>query len=159
IKEGNRLRWEWMAHGLTNSMLFTGLPEEQERQIINDVLTTISNQTGKRPRGWLSPALTETDNTLDLLTEAGVEYVADWCNDELPYEMRTKGGEIIAIPYTLEIGDIPVFLEHGGNADDFYQMVVEQFEGLYEDGAILPRVMSIALHPFIIGHPFRARAL
>lgn len=159
IKEGNRLSWEWMAHGPNNSMIFTGMPEEAERPIIAGVLEAIAKHTGKRSRGWLGPVVTETDNTLDILAEAGIDYVADWCNDELPYPMKTKKGSIYAIPYTLEIGDIPVFLERGGSGEDFYDMVVDQFDQLYEEGGIRPRVLSIAIHPFLIGHPFRARHL
>jgi allantoinase len=159
VKEGNRLGWEWMAHGQSNSSLLTGLAEADERAIIKDVLDTIGKATGKRCRGWLGPALTETDNTLDLLAETDVEYVSDWCNDELPYWMKTRSKPIIAMPYTLEIGDIPIFLENGGNADDFYRAVVDQFDVMYEDGAKIPRVLSIAIHPFLIGHPFRAKGL
>ncbi|HUB94764.1 MAG TPA: polysaccharide deacetylase family protein [Stellaceae bacterium] len=159
ITEGNRLSWEWMAHGPNNSMLFTGMPEEAERPIITGVLDTIAKATGRKSRGWLGPALTETDHTLDLLAEAGIEYVADWANDELPYAMKTRRGSIFAIPYTLEVGDIPLFLERGGSGEDFYQMVVDQFDQLYEEGAKRPRILSMALHPFLIGHPFRARHL
>ena len=159
VEAGTKLGWEWMAHGPSNSMLFTGMPEEAERPIIAGVLDTIAKQTGKRSRGWLGPALTETDHTLDLLAEAGIEYVADWCNDELPYAMKTRKGALYAIPYTLEIGDIPCFLERGGSGEDFYQMVVDQFDTLYEEGAKRPRVLSIAIHPFLIGHPFRAKHL
>ena len=159
IKEGNRLGWEWMAHGPNNSMIFTGMPEEVERPIIAGVLETIAKRTGKKSRGWLGPVVTETDNTLDILAEAGIDYVADWCNDELPYPMKTKKGSIYAIPYTLEIGDIPVFLERGGSGEDFYDMVVDQFDQLYEEGGTRPRILSIAIHPFLIGHPFRARHL
>jgi len=159
IKEGNRLGWEWMAHGPNNSMIFTGMPAEAERPIIAGVLDSIAKHTGKKSRGWLGPVVTETDNTLDILSDLGVEYVADWCNDELPYAIKTKKGSIFAIPYTLEIGDIPVFLERGGSGEDFFDMIVDQFDQLYEEGAKRPRVLSIAIHPFLVGHPFRARHL
>jgi allantoinase len=159
IEEGNRLGWEWMAHGESNSSLFTGMPAEAERPVIAGVLKTIAERTGKAPRGWLGPALTETDNTLDLLAEAGIDYVADWCNDEQPYFMKTKTKPVVAIPYTLEIGDIPIFLEGGGSGEDFYRAVVDQFDALYADGAKNYRILSMALHPFLIGHPFRARHL
>ena len=148
-----------MAHGENNSSLFTGMPEDAERSIIKHVLDTIERGTGTKARGWLGPALTETDNTLDLLAEAGIEYVADWCNDEQPYTMKTRKGSIVALPYTLEIGDIPVFLQHGGSGEDFQRMIVDQFDTMYEEGGKQPRVLSIALHPFLIGHPFRARYL
>jgi allantoinase len=68
-------------------------------------------------------------------------------------------GSIVALPYTLELGDIPVFLQHGGSGEDFERMIVDQFDTLYEEGHKQPRVLSIALHPFLIGHPFRARYL
>jgi allantoinase len=159
IEEGNRLGWEWMAHGENNSSLFTGMPEDAERPIIRSVLDTITKSTGKKPRGWLGPALTETDNTLDLLAEAGIEYVADWCNDEQPYAMTTRNGPLVAIPYTLEIGDIPAFLQHGSSGEAFYRMIVDQFDTMYEEGKRQPRVVALALHPFLVGHPFRARHL
>jgi allantoinase len=159
IEAGNSLGWEWMAHGPNNSMLFTGMPEDVERPIIAGTLDVLAKCLGKRPRGWLSPALTETDVTLDLLAEAGIEYVADWCNDEQPYTMKTRQGSIVALPYTLEVGDIPVFLFNGGSGQDFENMIVDQFDQMYEEGATIPRFLSIALHPFLVGHPFRARHL
>jgi allantoinase len=74
------------------------MPEETERGIIKNVLDTIARSTGHKPRGWLGPALTETDNTLDLLAEAGIDYVADWCNDVQPYAMTTRTGSFVALP-------------------------------------------------------------
>jgi peptidoglycan/xylan/chitin deacetylase (PgdA/CDA1 family) len=140
-------------------MIFTGMPAEAERPIIAGVLEAIAKSTGKKSRGWLGPVVTETDNTPDILADLGIEYLADWCNDELPYPIKTKTGSLFAIPYTLEIGDIPMFLERGGSGEDFYRMIVDQFDQLYEEGGTRPRVLSIAIHPFLIGHPFRARHL
>lgn len=157
IAEGNRLRWEWMAHGQSNSVLTNAQPEAEERAVIADVLETIAKHTGKRSRGWLSPALTESHRTLDLLADAGVEYVADWCNDEQPYRMKTRSGSIVAMPYTLEVGDIPVFLDQGGTGEDFYRLIADQFDVLWEEGARCARILSIAIHPFLVGHPFRAK--
>ncbi len=159
VAEGNRLGWEWMAHGENNSSLFTGMPQEVEKGVLAGVLDTIARATGTRSRGWLGPALTETDNTLDLLAEAGIGYVADWCNDEQPYVMKTRSGPIVALPYTLEIGDIPIFLTHGGTGEDFFRIVTDQFDTMYEEGRKNPRVLCLALHPFLTGHPFRARHL
>jgi peptidoglycan/xylan/chitin deacetylase (PgdA/CDA1 family) len=159
VEEGNRLGWEWLAHGENNSSLFTGMPPEVEQKIIHGVLDTIARRTGRRSRGWLGPALTETDNTLDILADEGIGYVADWCNDEQPYRIRTRKGSIVALPYTLELGDIPIFLTHGGTGEDFYRIVTDQFDMLYEEGKRNPRVLCLALHPFLTGHPFRAKHL
>lgn len=159
IEAANEQGWEWMAHGSSNSVLDNTLSEEEETMRISEVLTVIEKHTGKRPRGWLSPALTESHKTLDILAALSLEYVADWCNDDQPYTMATRNGPIVALPYTLEIGDFPVFLDQGGSGEDFYKIMVDQFDVLYEEGTSNPRVLSVALHPFLIGHPFRARYL
>jgi peptidoglycan/xylan/chitin deacetylase (PgdA/CDA1 family) len=157
IEAGKQLGWEWMGHGANNSTLLANIEEGAERKLINHVVETIGRATGKRPRGWLGPALTETHNTLDILAEAGIEYVSDWVNDEQPYYMRVKKGSMVSIPYSCEINDIPAILDGKQSPESFGRMIRDQFDVLYEDGAKSGRVMSICLHPFLIGHPFRAK--
>ena len=157
IEAGNALGWEWMGHGTNNSILLNAQAEDEERALIREVVETIAKGTGKRPRGWLSPALSESLRTLDLLAEAGIEYVGNWVNDEQPYPMRVKTGSMISIPYSIELNDIPAFLEMKRTGEEFGRMICDQFDMLYEDGAKTGRVMAIALHPFLIGHPHRAK--
>jgi peptidoglycan/xylan/chitin deacetylase (PgdA/CDA1 family) len=157
IEAGNKLGWEWMAHGKNNSILMAEKSKDEERDLIGHIVKTITAGTGKHPRGWLGPALTETHNTLDLLAEAGIEYVCDWVNDEQPYPIRVKSGSLLSIPYSSEINDIPAILDGKQSAESFGQMIKDQFDVLYEDGASTGRVMSICLHPFLIGHPFRSK--
>jgi peptidoglycan/xylan/chitin deacetylase (PgdA/CDA1 family) len=157
IAAGKKLGWEWMGHSRNNSTLMAGLPEAEERQVIRDVYSAIAQSTGEKPRGWLGPALTETHNTLDLLAETGFDYVCDWVNDEQPYAMKVKSGRMTSIPYSLEINDLPAILQLKQSPAAFGQMIKDQFDVLYEDGAASGRVMSICLHPFIIGHPHRSK--
>jgi peptidoglycan/xylan/chitin deacetylase (PgdA/CDA1 family) len=157
IAAGNKLGWEWMGHGKNNSSLLAKIGEDEERALIGGVVKTITSGTGKAPRGWLGPALTETHNTLDLLAEAGIDYIADWVNDEQPYPVRVKKGKMTSIPYSVEINDIPAFLDGKQSAETFGQMIKDQFDVLYEDGKNTGRVMSICLHPFLIGHPYRSK--
>ncbi|MCA1405405.1 polysaccharide deacetylase family protein [Ensifer sp. IC3342] len=157
IEAGKALGWEWMGHGTNNSTMINGQPEEEERQIVRTVVETIERSTGKRPRGWLSPGLTESHRSLDLLAEAGVEYVANWVNDEQPYPMRVKNGSMLSLPYSVEINDFAAFLEQGQSGEAFAQTIRDQFDVLYEDGAKTGRVMAICLHPFLIGHPHRSK--
>ena len=159
IKAGNELGWEWMAHGRTNSEMFSHQTADEERAIIKIAVDTIRKGTGKRPRGWLSPALTETYNTPDILAENGIRYLCDWCNDEQPFPMKVKKGRLISVPYSVEVNDIPAFIDRGMTGEQFYQLIVDQFDVLYEDGASTGRVMAICLHPFLTGHPFRAKYL
>jgi allantoinase len=159
IKAGNALGWEWMGHGTTNSILINRQTEAEERALVNTVVDTIAKRTGKRPRGWLSPALSETTRTLDLLAAAGIDYVGNWVNDDQPYPMRVKSGRMLSMPYSAEINDIPALLGLHQSPDMFGQMIRDQFDVLYEDGAKTGRVMSICLHPFLIGHPHRSKYL
>ena len=157
IEEGKKLGWEWMGHGNNNSTLINQQSESEERALIQSVVKTIKDSTGRQPRGWLSPALSESHRTLDILAENGIEYVGNWVNDEQPYPMRVKTGSMISIPYSIELNDIPAFLDMHQTAEAFSQMIKDQFDALYEDGAKSGRVMAICLHPFLIGHPYRSK--
>ena len=159
IRAGVERGWEWMGHGISNSEPLPGMDEQQERETIRTVVETIAEHTGQPPRGWLGPALTETFNTPDLLAELGVEYILDWCNDDQPYPMKVKQGRMIAVPYSIEVNDIPAFLGKGHTPEQFHQMIVDQFDQLYAEGEQSARVMCIALHPFLIAQPFRHKYL
>lgn len=157
IAAGNALKWEWMGHGTTNSILLNAQSEDEERALVKETVETIAAGTGQKPKGWLSPGLTETVRTLDLLAECGIEYVGNWVNDEQPYPMRVKTGAMLSLPYTLELNDIPNFLGRNRTGEEFAKQICDTFDVLYEDGAKTGRVMAVALHPFLIGHPHRAK--
>ena len=159
IEEGGKRAWEFMGHGVTNSRLLTLLSAEEERQNIVTTIRQITEAVGKRPEGWLGPGLSETHDTLDVLAEEGMRYVCDWCNDDQPYLMKVKTGRILSIPYSIEINDIPAFFTFHLTPEGFGEMIKDQFDVLYEEGARSGRVMAIALHPFITGLPFRAKHL
>ncbi len=107
----------------------------------------------------MGPALTETFNTPDLLAELGLSYILDWCNDDQPYPIQVKQGGMISVPYSIEVNDIPLFVGKSLSDQDFYQLLVDQFDVLYEDGEKTGRVMALALRPFIVNQPFRHKYL
>jgi len=160
IEEGNKRRWEWMGHNMTNTRRLIDYPEGEEAGVIKTALETIAATSGKRPKGWLGSGLQETWNTLDHLAAEGVEYVCDWTNDDQPYVMTLDGGKrITSIPYSHDINDIPAFERHNRMADEFRQMICDQFDTLYREGAQSGRVMAICLHPYLTGKPYRIGAL
>lgn len=159
IEEGNKRNWAWLAHGKNNSILQAHMSLEQERAYLSDIVTTLKQATGKQPKGWLGPALSETFNTPDLLEELGLTYLCDWCNDDQPYRLNTKQGKMISVPYSIEVNDIPLFVGKSLSGQDFYQLLVDQFDVLYEEGKKTGRVMCLALHPFVTGLPFRSKYL
>ncbi len=155
MKEMTALKWELMGHGLTNSVLLTGLDKEREAGVIADARAAIE-QWGQKMRGWLGPGMSETWHTLNLLREHGVEYVCDWVNDDLPYRMNNG---LYSIPYSIELNDMPLFNMPSIGIDEFYRRICETFDVLHEEGARNGRVMAIALHPFLIGAAHRIRTL
>ncbi|MBX9699275.1 MAG: polysaccharide deacetylase family protein [Acetobacteraceae bacterium] len=153
---------EIAGHGRTNSERQSVLEEAAERALIAECTAAIARHEGRAPRGWLSPWIAESHVTPDLLAEAGYAYTLNWCMDDQPVWMRTRGGgRLLAIPYPQEVNDIPAIVARKDGAEAFAAMIVadleERLEQVARDG--IPQVMGIALHPYIVGQPHRLRAL
>jgi allantoinase len=143
---------EIVAHGRSNSERQGSLDEAQEAKLIAETTATVIAHEGTRPRGWLGPWISQSHATPDLLQEAGYEYLLDWF-------MRTRAGRILAVPYPQEINDVPAIVTRKMNADDFAEMIIDNFDEMLEQAADTPLVMGIALHAYIVGQPFRVRHL
>ena len=148
--------WDFMGHGWVQKPMHK---VEDQKAAIADTIRAIRDLTGKPPRGWESPGLTETDETLDLLAEAGIEYVADWVMDEQPLPLKTAHGEIVSVPYTVEINDVVISAVQQQRSDEIFQRGRDQFDRLYIDGKSAPRVMAISIHPYLTGVPHRIKYL
>jgi peptidoglycan/xylan/chitin deacetylase (PgdA/CDA1 family) len=148
--------WDFMGHGWVQKPMHK---VEDQRSAIADTIRAIKEFTGKPPRGWESPGLTETDETLDLLAEAGIEYVADWVMDEQPLPLKTAHGEIVSVPYTVEINDVVISAVPQQPSDEIFRRGRDQFDRLYLDGKTAPRVMAISIHPYLTGVPHRIKYL
>ena len=157
IEAGRARDWAWLAHGKTNSSLHTAMHVDEERALLTDIVETIEAATGRRPRGWLGPGLTETFQTPTLLAELGLRYVLDWTNDDQPYRLNVPG--MLSVPYSVELNDLNVFISRGMSGPDFVELVRDQLDQLYADSADSGRVMALALHPFVVGQPFRHKYL
>lgn len=157
IEAGRERGWAWLAHGKNNSIFQAGMTVDEERAYLADVVGTIAEATGQDVRGWLGPALTETFETPRLLRELGLTYLLDWCADDQPFPLNIPG--MISVPYSIELNDVTMFLGKSLTGEQFYQMVVDQFDQLYADGEQTGRVMALCLHPFIINQPFRHKYL
>lgn len=148
--------WEFMGHGFLQGPMHN---LEDQRGAIHLAMDTIERFTGTRPTSWESPGLTETPETLDLLRESGVKYVADWVLDDLPQEVETPHGTITTIPYTVEMNDITVYALQQHQSDEFLRRGRDQFDRLYAESADNARVMAISIHPYVTGVPHRIRYL
>ena len=157
VQAGKDRDWAWLAHGKNNSVFQADVPAEEERAYLTEVVDTIERTTGHRPRGWMGPGLTESFRTPELLAELGLDYVLDWTNDDQPYPLNVPG--LLSVPYAIELNDISLFVGKSLSGPDFVRIVRDQLDQLHSDAAGSGRVMALALHPFVIGQPFRAKYL
>ncbi|HEU5322856.1 MAG TPA: polysaccharide deacetylase family protein, partial [Methylomirabilota bacterium] len=146
--------WEFMGHAVRQGAMH-GVPDQ--RAAVRETVETLTKFTGKKPKGWLGPGLTETWETLDVLAEEGIEYVSDWVNDDQPYPIRTTTRPLVSVPYTLELNDIPMMVIQHHASDEWLRRCRDQFDRLYAEGARNPRVMALAVHPYNGGVPHRIR--
>ncbi|MDP6708683.1 MAG: polysaccharide deacetylase family protein [Alphaproteobacteria bacterium] len=147
--------WELMSHGVYNTRYTYGMNEAEERAMIEDVIETIRKHSGQQVAGWLSPALTNTERTMDLLAEYGVKYTCDLFHDDQPQPVKVAKGRLISVPYSLEMNDTVVLVFNSGSPRYYADILKRQFDQLYEEGAENGKVMCIPLHPFLIGQPHR----
>ncbi len=148
--------WEFMGHSYEQGPIHN---EKDQPGMIRRSLDTIGQFTGKRPVGWLGPGLTETYDTPEHLTAAGIKYIGDWVYDDEPTEISTANGPLVTLPYTVECNDIPMMIVQHHEAAYWTRKCIDCFERLYKEGAERPKIMAIAIHPYISGQPFRIEYL
>jgi allantoinase len=147
---------EIVGHGHTNAQRQGEMDEAHELALLRGCMAAFTSAGLPAPRGWLSPWISESARTPDLLVEAGYRYTLNWCHDDQPTRMRTRSGtELCAIPYPQEVNDIPAVMARLMSGRDFADMIVDQFDEMLRQSERQPLVMGIALHPYIVGQPHR----
>ena len=144
--------WEFVGHGLDQKSI---QGEADEAAVIETALSMIEAFTGTRPRGWLGPGLRESYETPDILRAAGIEYVYDWPLDDLPCWMTTKHGPMLAMPYTLEINDSPIYAGDKHASGEIHRRMLDTLACFEHELAARPKVLTLGLHPHLIGVPHR----
>lgn len=157
IEAVNERKWELFSHGIYNTRYIYGMDEAQERQILEDSIKTVQDATGQRIRGYLAPALTHTEKTIDLLAEYDFHYSCDLFQDDQPQPLITSQPEkkLISMPYSLEVNDHYAFNVYGQSARQYADLLKRQFDQLLEEGSESGTVMCIPLHAYLIGRSHR----
>src|SRR5580698_6574587 len=140
--------WEFIGHGFTQKNM---QKVADERDDIRKTAAAIHDFTGRNPRGWLGPGLTETWETPDLLAEEGYEYACDWVLDDQPVWLKTRTRPILNLPYTQECNDVAMMLIQHHKASEYSDRALDQFDQIYADAAHSARVMALVVHPYIMG--------
>lgn len=155
-EEAKRDGWEFMGHAWEQGPMHK---IEDQPGMIKKTQDRLEKFTGKRPVGWLGPGLTQTLETPELLVENGVKYIGDWVWDDEPCMINTAKGPLVTLPYTVELNDIALMIVHSHRADEMLQRSKDYFDRLYQEGEDRPRVMAIAVHPYISSMPHRIKYL
>ncbi len=146
--------WEFIGHGFGQKNM-QKVPDE--RADIAKTTAVIRDFTGRAPRGWLGPGLTETWETPDILADEGYDYICDWVLDDQPVLLKTRSRSLVSVPYTQECNDVAMILLQHHKASEYKDRAIDQFEQLYSDARESARVMALVVHPYIMGAPHRMR--
>ncbi len=151
--------WEFFSHGIYNTRYVYGMSEAQERAMIEDSMHSIKRHTGQDCAGYLAPALTHSEHTLDLFSEAGGMYTCDLFHDDQPTPVRVRSGQpFVSIPYSLELNDTIAYVVNRIEPNRYGEMIKAAFDRLYLEGETSGRVMCVPLHAYQVGHPHRLEA-
>lgn len=142
--------YRWLPH--------TGMERDLEKQQIQDCVKVLQELTGRKVKGWFTRP-PNTVNTRSLLAECGLMYDAGSVSDDIPYWEDVDGKPFLVVPYSLDVNDTKFFKGQFFTADDFARYAIDCFDVLVAESARRPRVMSIGLHPRIIGRPARLAGL
>ncbi|RTL71985.1 MAG: polysaccharide deacetylase [Hyphomicrobiales bacterium] len=148
--------WEFMGHAYEQMPIHK---IEDQAGMINKSMDVLETFTGTRPVGWLGPGLTQTFETPELLAAAGVKYIGDWVYDDEPTVISTEKGPLVTLPYSVELNDIPMMIVQHHESGYWAQRCKDQFDRLWQEGAERPRIMAMAIHPYISGQPHRIKYL
>ena len=160
IADINAAGHEIVAHSTDmNGTIASGLDEEAERALIGQSLDTLERIAGTRPRGWLSIARSQSFNTPRLLAEAGIDYMCDWINDELPYRFATGAGDIVNLPLSHELSDRQIIVAQQHSAESYVEQMIDAYELLERESAGgAGRMLPLNVTPYILGLPYRIGA-
>ena len=160
LMAAHRARGDEIAgHGRTNSERQDRMDGSAERAMIAETTRVVAEAEDTPPTGWLSPWIAESHATPDLLAEAGYRYTLNWCMDDQPVWMRTESGLLLSVPYPQEVNDIPAIVARTDTAATFADMIVDDFEERLAQSRQQSIVMGVALHPYLVGQPYRLRHL
>jgi peptidoglycan/xylan/chitin deacetylase (PgdA/CDA1 family) len=140
--------WEFVGHGLYQKALAT---VEEDEAWVRDSLAIMRGFSGQPVRAWLGPGLSEKDSTPEVLLRQGVDLLHDWLVDDEPVWMTTAAGPMVSLPYTVELNDVPVYVVANQASSALADRIRDTMAFWARGGFDRTRVMTIALHPHVIG--------
>ncbi|GGZ81033.1 polysaccharide deacetylase family protein [Paraglaciecola chathamensis] len=152
---------EVMCHGMHMDALHYGGQDKQlETQLVQDSVNQLRELTEQNITGWLSPGRNESENTPELLAANGIEYFCDWVNDDMPYRFKTDKGNLWAMPLSNELDDAFIMLNNLHSEDSYAEQMIDACDFLLKEANHSGgRILSLNIHPWMLGQPHRIGAL
>lgn len=157
IEAVNERNWEFFSHGIYNTRYSYGMDESQERAVLEDSIRSVEKATGNRIRGYLAPALTHTEKTFELIGEYDFWYTCDLFQDDQPQPIKTKLGQLVSMPYSLEVNDVITYSVQGYDPQRYTDILIRHFDQLLSEGESSGTVMCIPIHAYLVSQPHRIR--
>lgn len=167
IEQCKERDWEFFSHGIYNTRYTYGMSLQQERDVIKDSMETIYKHTDQKCAGYLAPALSHSEETLDLFAEVGTElfgddggfYTCDLFHDDQPTPINLRSGKkFVSVPYSLEMNDTIAYVVNKIEPRRYGEQIKRNFDRLYAEGAESGTIMCIPTHNYQVSCPHRMKA-
>jgi peptidoglycan/xylan/chitin deacetylase (PgdA/CDA1 family) len=149
--------WDVCCHGLRWIEHYR-LDERTERRTIAEAVASIRRTTGERPLGWYCRYAPSQHTRRILIEEGGFLYDSDSYADDLPFWVDVDGHAHLVVPYSLVTNDVKI-LSGTLTSHDFFTILRDAFDVLRAEGRTHPKMMSVGIHPRLLGHPARIGGL
>lgn len=148
---------EVICGGMSGSRPITSaMTQAEEADYIGQSVDRLGELTGMRPTGWLSPNRSESRRTPALLAAAGVGYVCDWANDEVPYPFSGAAEGLWAYPLSWELSDLATHYLRAMNPATWAESTQGAFDAVHSDTG---RIFGLELAPWLSGQAYRAASV
>ena len=143
------------AHGWGQEIVPATQDAAAEAGDLDRCVAALTAASGQRPRGWISPRCTPSARTTELLAAAGLGWHADYFDQDLPRVVATPSGPITAVPFTMEVNDMPMSVRYGNEPEAYTRTLGRILEG-WPGLASRPACLDITVHAHVYGRPFGA---
>jgi Polysaccharide deacetylase len=143
------------AHGWGQNIIPSYQSAEEEARDLERCVKAIAHGTGQAPRGWLSPRCTASTRTSALLARSGFDWHADFFDSDLPRRHATPDGPISAVPFTMEVNDMPLYVRYGAEPEAFTR-ILERIVANWPRLGRPAGCLDITVHAHVFGRPFGA---
>lgn len=143
---------ELIAHSYAMDVLPALLDVEEERANVTRTTELIQSVCGVAPRGWISPRGTPSPATSQLLAEAGYTWHGDALNDDLPSLLQFGDLEIVSVPFTMEVNDLPLHIRYGNPPRQMVEVFEDALSYLRRQSNEVAKI-DVTVHAHVFGRP------